>query len=703
MWRVRGVLANGVFTAWSGGTSPLPPARTYKVMGLANDAAIPPTSPPDDANQALTDIVLDWEPIKGAKSYEIQISTDALFPANTIVDQQPIVYGTRYSPPKTLNNDQYFWRIRATDAAGFQPDWSSRPVWHFKRTWPDQPTLLYPQNNATNVQNPLYFQWTPVKHASSLRGADQQRRRVPHAGAVPAAVHDGAHDAGLRRRPRQLLAHRARHVQLAGHGQGRVLQRDAGHRRDRRPGRDVHLQAAAGHADRAAQRQHLYADTYDPNQSLGAPVLTWNPVAGADKYKVTISGTTTQSFTTAALSYAPRDLAPGTYSWDVQTVDALGAIGAGHATGQRTFTIKQPPMVEDLPDHPGQFDPDARARPTAGGRPAEPDQPGLGSSYRFPSLTWSPVSWVDHYEVYVARAGNTFTRVPGDFEWAAGDDTGTTHLNPGNYEWFVKAVRKDGTTLTGGTGTFTIMSLPDIPVESYKAALTGNALTGNAGTAVDTCNLKLPSNCQNLRATPVLGWDSPNDNVGHYVEVLSQGCRDHQPDRDQGHRQHDVPGPRRARGQPGGLGVLRGAPPVRRGRRVFLADTLHALVQQADPAVDPGLPLDGAQVQNDVTLTWDDYLDSQSAGADPNTIPGHARPGRGVVLQRADRVRPELRPERHHDQGRPDDVHLVRRHLPRGHHLVAGPGGRPERQHPGVERAALLPQEVAGAAAPAAR
>ena len=83
-------------------------------------------------------------------------------------------------------------------------------------------------------------------------------------------------------------------------------------------------------------------------------------------------------------------------------------------------------------------------------------------------------------------------RVPGDFEWAAGDDLGTTNLNPGSYRWFVKAVRKDGTALTGSTGTFQILSLPDIPVESYKAALSGNALTGNAGTQVDTCDLKLP-------------------------------------------------------------------------------------------------------------------------------------------------------------------------------------------------------------------
>ncbi len=334
----------------------------------------------------------------------------------------------------------------------------------------------------------------------------------------------------------------------------------------------------------------IYADPYDPNQSLGAPVLTWNPVAGADKYKVTIQGTTTQSFTTAALSYAPRYLAPGTYSWDVQTVDALGAIGAGHATGQRTFTVKQPPMVEDLPDHPGQFVLMPVPDPLPAASPPHPTNPALGSSYRFPSLTWSPVTWVDHYEVCVARAGNTFTRVSGDFEWAAGDDTGTTRLNPGNYEWYVKAVRKDGTTLTGSTGTFSIMSLPDIPVESYKAALTGNALTGNAGTAVDTCNLKLPSNCQNLRATPVLGWDSPNDNVGHYVEVLSKDAeitnpietktivntmyldRDALPDSQAGSAYFD------------------GHPPVRRGRRVFLADTLHALVQQADPTVDPDLP-----------------------------------------------------------------------------------------------------------------
>ena len=341
VWRVRGVLANGVFTAWSGGTSPLPPARTYKVLGLDNDSGIPPTSPPDDPNQALTDVVLDWEPIKGAKSYEIQISTDQEFPAGTIVDSKSTVYGTRYSPPETLDNDQYFWRIRATDAAGFEPDWSTRPRWRFKRTWPDQPTLLYPQNNATNVQAPFYYQWTPVKHASSYvvqissgGGGSPRLRRS-------------------RRRARRCTRRWCTATALATAGPLCPAPTPGGSRpgtssptRYPSPTGSPH-RSGPSPTSRSWSRPprppsgSIFADPYDPIQSLGAPVLKWNPVAGADKYRVTISGTTTQSFTTAALSYAPRDLAPGTYSWDVQTVDALGSVGAGHDTGQRTFTIKQ--------------------------------------------------------------------------------------------------------------------------------------------------------------------------------------------------------------------------------------------------------------------------------------------------------------------------------------------------------------------------
>ncbi len=72
----------------------------------------------------------------------------------------------RYSPPTTLNNDQYYWRVRPVDAAGNNLDWSQVAVWQFRRNWPDQPSLQYPGNDAT-VGDPFYYQWTPVHHAST--------------------------------------------------------------------------------------------------------------------------------------------------------------------------------------------------------------------------------------------------------------------------------------------------------------------------------------------------------------------------------------------------------------------------------------------------------------------------------------------------------------------------------------------------------
>src|SRR3954451_19468906 len=622
VWRVRGVLANGVFTGWSGGTSPRPPARTYKVMGLANSSAIPPTSPPDDPNQALTDVVLDWEPINGAKSYQIQVSTDQLFPANTIVDQQTTVYGTRYSPPKTLDNDQYFWRIRATDAAGFPPDWSPRPVGRFKRTWPDQPTLLYPQNGATNVQNPLYFQWTPVKHAS-----EYVVQIAPVGGGLPTPAAFGG-------------TCTTTHTTLVyGETTGSCWPTTPGIYTWRVTAKDEFSTSepitdgiaaptatftyapqtvtTTGPADGAH-----FSNTYGDQVSLGGPTLSWNPVAGAEKYRVTISGTTTRIITTDALSYAPRDLDTGTYHWDVQTVDGLGSVGAGHPVNQqRSFVVNPPPMVEDLPDHPGTFvlKPIPAVLPPSA--PPNPLSADLGSSYRFPSLKWSPVTWVDRYNVYITRPGGTTTQLPDDFSWNAGDDLAGTYLDPGTYSWYVVVTRVDGSTLTGSTSQFTILPLPDIPIESYKAALNGNALTGNGNGQVDACNLKLPSNCQNLRATPVLGWDKPNDYVGYYSIVFSKDAE----------LTNIISGPQKQAStmymdrdalpdsQAGSAYFVVILPCTADGHCASLTHATHSFNKLTRPATLIS-PLDGAQVQNDVTMTWDDYVDSEKVvdGADPD-------------------------------------------------------------------------------------
>ena len=53
---------------------------------------------------------------RGAKQYEIWVSQDATF-SNTPVDKR-VVSGTRYSPKTTYGNADYYWKVRAINAAG---------------------------------------------------------------------------------------------------------------------------------------------------------------------------------------------------------------------------------------------------------------------------------------------------------------------------------------------------------------------------------------------------------------------------------------------------------------------------------------------------------------------------------------------------------------------------------------------------------
>ncbi len=155
-WRVRASLGTGVVTNWS-------TVRGYTVGGLEKPVL---ESPADSSATNIVDVVLDWEPVMGAKTYNLQISTDQNF--NTVDHTRVGVMGTRYSPPTTLNNDQYYWRVSPVDSAGNTLDWQDVDVWQFRRHWPSQPALEWPQHNAT-VGDPFFYQWTPVRNASSYR------------------------------------------------------------------------------------------------------------------------------------------------------------------------------------------------------------------------------------------------------------------------------------------------------------------------------------------------------------------------------------------------------------------------------------------------------------------------------------------------------------------------------------------------------
>ena len=147
-WRVRGVIGSGFFTEWS-------EIFDYVVQDLPSATRVAPAT--DDT--VVDDAVLDWNPIPGAQTYQVQISTDENF--NTLEHSITGVTGTSYARPETLNNDQYYWRVRAVGVTGVVQSWTGRPIWRFQRAWPDQPQPVYPADGAT-VGDPFYFQWDPA-------------------------------------------------------------------------------------------------------------------------------------------------------------------------------------------------------------------------------------------------------------------------------------------------------------------------------------------------------------------------------------------------------------------------------------------------------------------------------------------------------------------------------------------------------------
>jgi len=484
-WEVEARFSNGDFnTDWSA-----PSAFTIGAL-----PAVGRQSPADDINGAVQDVVLDWTPVAGARWYDLQVSTDQNF-NTTVIDAQSLT-GTRYSPPTTLNNDQYYWRVRPVDAAGNRSPWALAPVWHFKRNYPDQPTLEYPADGAT-VGDPFYYQWSAVPHASRY-------------------VVQLSTDAAFTDRPGNPINCFTTQTTLTPGSPGQSCQPGAYGTYYWR----VYAVDDPGNVLTDYISAQVHSFTYEPDlpqplspvggASTSVPTMTWAPVAGAAQYRVSwvdlTGGGGSASDVTDTTAYTPRfGLISGhTYRWTVQSISYDGTLGTSPTPpGQPTFTVvDQPAATATSPDPTG----------------AEPH------TKRFPTLTWSAVQGADHYVVYVRKSGSTaWTPLLGGtpYFYPSAQDTGDQFSSAGpnstsqRYDWYVDAYTGNTPIATGAIGHYTID--PPASLAGFRAALTGTDTSGPEGIS---CGAQLPDECQNLRQTPVLRWD-PNPDVGFYKVYLT--------------------------------------------------------------------------------------------------------------------------------------------------------------------------------------
>lgn len=582
-WRVKANLGSGVVTDWS-------PVRSYAMGGLAKPVL---QSPADSSATNVEDVVLDWAPVMGAKTYNLQISTDQNF--NTIDHVRNGVISTRYSPARTLDNDQYYWRVSPVDAAGNTLDWADVDVWQFRRHWPDQPQLEWPTDNDL-VGDPFFYQWTPVEHASSYRletsTAPDFNTNVDICTTVNTVY---TPTVGGDCFPQALGTYYWRVIALDG------------------PEQVV--------SDSISADVHRF--TYDPtlvaltSPAAGAtvevPTLRWQPTPGAARYQITVTqvdngALVVNGVRTAATTYTPRIrlAVDKTYRWQVQSVSESGRVGPGVLpAGQRTFTVV--------------------ATTAATGATPEPVTPSGTTSARFPSLEWTPVTDATRYTVYVRPADTVlWSPLPDQFQYPVGDDLRTTWLAPGLYEWRVDAYNGNtllSTTTTTPPPTFAISALPNVTGQHVSiSGIGGQSPATSCAKSLDP-DLPLPDQqCAGMRATPVLTWDA-QPNAGLYRVSIS---------RDQQltnviatyttEQQTFIPTSALFDSQAGSAfywhvqpcHVATSCKPPQHAQHAF--NKLSKPVQLVSPAA-------GATQSNSITFTWRDYL---ATNQDPATPGSHA-------------------------------------------------------------------------------
>ena len=106
-WRVRALSPQNVPTLWS-------PTQSYS----SEWPDVPQLQlPADPSTPTIEEVVFQWSAVKGAQYYNLTYSPNAAFTGPNVLTVHNI-RSTRYSPPSTLNNGAYWWKVQARNGVG---------------------------------------------------------------------------------------------------------------------------------------------------------------------------------------------------------------------------------------------------------------------------------------------------------------------------------------------------------------------------------------------------------------------------------------------------------------------------------------------------------------------------------------------------------------------------------------------------------
>jgi len=581
---------------------------------------------PLDPSTKVQDVVLEWNAVPGAQYYQVRVATEADFTESTIVDQQAKVLGTSYSPAKTYDNNQYYWQVRPVDLNGQPTPWTSAERGSFTRAWPHTPQARYPLGTSEvpgSASDPLYFQWSPVKHATQYElqvGTDLNFSPDTFSTCQVAGTSytSGMFTVNNTTGSSTIGTNEDCNASVGVVNYWRVKPLDLPFNRSANllPG----VQGLFSTPQAFIYRSKAFVPGgFSPanNEVVDVPTLRWQPARGVERYQVAVQDGTGRNVLSNKRTYAtsytpvgltkPLDPAKNPYTWSVHAIEADGRPGS---------------LI-----HTSTFNVSGADAPTSGVAPLTPLGADGSTTVRAPEMTWEPMPGATTYRVFAGPAGTgtLFPSISTDaleerLPYPAVTDTWTHFLQPGRYSWFVQAYDANGVMMgRGPTATFRIDQLA--PVAGQRIALDGLSL--DAGRA---CQGRVTDPCLDVPATPVFDWQpvegasmymlyvSEDADFTNVVEPLSK-----------------VAATVSTRWAPS-LTQFRAALPdseagasyswfVRPCKKVNICGPSPVSTsgmatnefRKKSPAVVPTAPAEGARVTtNEVTLNWEDYRDTNA-------------------------------------------------------------------------------------------
>jgi hypothetical protein len=433
-WRVRAKNAGGLGN-WS---------APFNFTTIVATAGVPTLlTPANSATSVPLSITLSWGAVSGSTAYLFQVATTSDFSAGVIIDDSVASPAVSKAISLSLNNQQYYWRVKAKNAGG-SGTWSAVSAFTTVVSASAVPVLTAPTSNATNVAVAPTLTWNVVTGAATYR---VQISTVNTFATI--YVQDSTLTAGSK--AISGLSNSTKYfwrVNATNAGGTSAWTTDSFTTIIGTPAVPV-LTAPADNATNVAV----------------APTLTWNAVTGAATYRVQVSTVNTfatiyvQDSTLTNGSKAFSGLSNSTkYFWRVNATNAGGT--SAWATDSFT-TIIGGPAVPVL---------------------TVPTDNAVNVSVT-PALTWNTVTGAATYRVQVSTASD-FSSVPvvDDSTLTTGTKTTSSLANNTQYYWRVNAKNIGGTSAWSTARHFTTM--PAAPTISTQPL----GQTANVG-GKDTLNV----------------------------------------------------------------------------------------------------------------------------------------------------------------------------------------------------------------------